>query len=53
MVEIICRRDHSDTGGASAGAVVATFESMQDATDRGLEESYPLCWLEYVEKEVV
>jgi len=52
MIEAICRKDHRETGGATAGYVVATFYSMQDASDRGLEESYPLCWIEYVEKDV-
>ena len=50
MIKAICRVDHRETGGADAGWVVATFDSMQDASNRGIEESYPNCLLEYVEE---
>ena len=51
MVEVVCMADHNNVGGEPAGFVVATFETMQDATNRGLEESYSLCEFVYVEKE--
>lgn len=45
-VEVICHSDHTDTGGTKPGAVIATFDSWQDASDRNLRESYPNCSLE-------
>lgn len=47
-VRAICRTSHEPSG-APAGAVIAVFTDMQEAVNRGLEESYPNCEIEYEE----
>ena len=46
-VRAVCVISHEPEG-APAGAVIQEFADMQEASNRGLEESYPNCIIEYV-----
>lgn len=47
-IEAVCVISHEPVG-SPAGAVIEVFPDMQAALNRGLEESYPLCIIEYRE----
>ena len=46
----VCRIDHSPEG-AMPGYVIESFPDQQSASNRGLEESYPRCSIEYVDTD--
>lgn len=47
-VEAVCVTSHEPVG-SPPGAVIGVFADMQAALNRGLEESYPNCIIEYRE----